>query len=155
MVWANKRRRYICNVFSHWRWPCLTASVWFWSFTGISLLQWCYMSVMASQITDNWNACSTACSGKHQRKRRTSAWLILCKGNPFNSSGFPSQRASNAVSVPMSLCTGMAPLMVDGININKDLEQLIWTYLSESVQDTILTTYDTAQQFWGESHTYC
>ena len=45
--------------------------------------------------------------------------------------------------------------MVDGININKDLEQLIWTYLSESVQDTILTTYDTAQQFWGESHTYC
>ena len=56
---------------------------------------WCLKS-LASQ----W----TICSGWPQRNYQSSTSLALCEGNPLVTSGFPSQRASNAerISVPWS-----------------------------------------------------
>ena len=68
------------------------------------------MSTMASQITGFWTVCSADCSGTHQRKHQSSAWLTfamgihrwpngLCEGNPPVTGGFPPQRSSNAETV--------------------------------------------------------
>ena len=46
-------------------------------------LQWCHMSVKASQINSNWTVCSTVFPGWQQRKHQGSALLALCEGNPL------------------------------------------------------------------------
>ena len=57
---------------------------------------------MASQITSVSIVCSTVCSGTGQRKRHSPKFHVtgLCEGNPSVTSGFLSQRASNAENVP-------------------------------------------------------
>ena len=62
-----------------------------------------------------------SCSGKHGRKTSKPVLLAFCDGNPPVTSGFPSQRSSNAESVFMSwhhhvfqqwhCCTCMAHLL--------------------------------------------
>ena len=55
-------------------------------------LQWCHMSVMASQNTGNLTICSIAYWGKQQRKRGSSALLAFCEGNhkgPLMGKVFP------------------------------------------------------------------
>ena len=65
----------------------------------VPALEWRHMNIMASQMSGNSAAYSTACSGKHERPAKlpitgplwgesTSDWWILI-------GGFPSQRASN------------------------------------------------------------
>ena len=58
------------------------------------------MSAMESQITGVSVVCSAACSGADQRKHQSPTSLGLCEGNPPVTSGFPSQRASNAKKFP-------------------------------------------------------
>ena len=58
------------------------------------------INTMASQITNVSIICSIVCSGADQRKHQSSALLALCEGNPPPvTTGFPSQRASNAENV--------------------------------------------------------
>ena len=64
-------------------------------------LQWCHLSIMASQITSNSTVCSTVCSGLHQRKHQSSLLLAVSEGKPLVTGGFPSQRASNMEKVFM------------------------------------------------------
>ena len=45
------------------------------------LLQWCYISVMASRITATLTGCATACSDWQQRKPQGSTLVALCDGN--------------------------------------------------------------------------
>ena len=40
-------------------------------------LQWCYMTLMASDITGNWTVCSTFGPGLHQRKHQKSMLLVM------------------------------------------------------------------------------
>ena len=54
------------------------------------------MNAMASQITGVSIVCSSACSGADQRKHGSTG---LCEGNPPVTSGFPSQRVSDAENV--------------------------------------------------------
>ena len=63
-----------------------------------------YINITASQINHNTTIYSTTCLGKQQRKHQSSKLLSLCEGNPPMTGGFPSQSASNAESVSLSLC---------------------------------------------------
>ena len=55
-------------------------------------------NIMASQINGNSIVCSPVCSSVHQ----SSGSLACCEGNPPVTSGFPSQRASDAKIISMS-----------------------------------------------------
>ena len=59
------------------------------------------INVMVSQITSISTVCLTACSGADIREHESSASLALNVGNPPVIGRFPSQRASNAESVPV------------------------------------------------------
>ena len=62
-------------------------------------LQWCYMSIMPSQITGNSTDCSTTCSSKQQRRHN----FTLHNGESTEiTSGFPSIRADNVDKVSSS-----------------------------------------------------
>ena len=75
-------------------------------------LQWYQLSSTASKIISSLTVCSTACSASQQGTHQSSASLSFCKGNPPVisestsypvTSRFPSQRASYAEPVSMSL----------------------------------------------------
>ena len=51
-------------------------------------------------LGDNWNICSTSCSGKQQRKNHASALLVFCEGSIPVTNGFITQCASDGESVP-------------------------------------------------------
>ena len=65
---------------------------------------WHHISVMMSQITYNSTGGSTAFSGFNQWQHQSSALLVFIGVNPPVTGGFPSQRASNEVSIPKSWC---------------------------------------------------
>ena len=62
-------------------------------------LQWRFMNVVAPQITAHSTVCSITCWHQHHQSSKT---LALYKGNPLVTGSFPSQRSTNAESIPMS-----------------------------------------------------
>ena len=62
------------------------------------------MSAMASQITGVLIVCTTVYSGIDQRKHQSSVSLAFVRGIHLVTSGFPSQRASNAENVFIWWC---------------------------------------------------
>ena len=69
------------------------------SITNPFTSQWCHMSIRASQITNNLTVYWTVCQGQHHKIYHSSASLSLCEGNLPVTSGFPSQMASNVLSL--------------------------------------------------------
>ena len=58
-----------------------------------------YMSVMASQFTDNSIVLQQFIQSNNKGNHQRSAKLAVCEGNPPVTSGFPSQMASHVGSI--------------------------------------------------------
>ena len=58
-----------------------------------------YMSVMASQFTDNSIVLQQFVQSNNKRNHQRSALLAVCEGNPPLTGGFPSQMASHVGSI--------------------------------------------------------
>ena len=63
-------------------------------------LQWSHMNILSFQITGNSTVCLTVWSRWQQRKH-SGPLLALCEGKPWVTSGFHTQKASNAGNVSM------------------------------------------------------